>query len=142
MTPSASPGNADGPQLSSTFRCFRLLDPEGAERLMMIGELDLVTVEQANAAIHRAQNEASTLICDLGDVWFVDLSGLRVLLDAAARAKLTGRRLTLVNCPAIVPRMLQLLKLEDALEIEAARTSAAAVTPSRAPGPQLRREQS
>ena len=141
MTPSALPGNTDGPQVGSTFRCFALPDPEGADRLMMIGELDLVTAKRAHAAIHRAQNETSALICDLGDVWFVDLAGLRVLLDAAARAELTGGRLTLANCPAIVPRMLGLLKLDDALEIQAARRLPTAVTPGRAPDRRLLNEQ-
>jgi anti-anti-sigma factor len=109
--------DTDEPQVGSTLSCFRLSDRAGAFRLMMVGELDLVTAEHARTAIRRAQNETGALICDLGDVWFVDLSGLRVLLDAAAYAELTGGRLTLANCPPIVPRMLRLL--DDVQEIRA-----------------------
>jgi anti-anti-sigma factor len=85
---------------------------------MFVGELDLATAAGARAAIRRAQDEMPSLTCDLGDVWFVDLTGLRVLLDAAAHAERTGRRLTITNCPPIVPRMLRLLRLAHALEIE------------------------
>jgi anti-sigma B factor antagonist len=107
------------PVIDQVFSAFRLPAAEGAVRLMLVGELDLVTADRARAAIRAAQGEASTLICDLGDVWFVDLSGLRVLLDAATRAERTGGRLTIASCPAIVPRMLRLLELDAALEIEA-----------------------
>jgi anti-sigma B factor antagonist len=105
--------------------CFRVSDPGGTGRVMLVGEIDLVTAERARAAIRRAQDETRTLTCDLGDVWFVDLSGLRVLLDAAKHATLTGGRLTLANCPPIVPRMLRVLDLEHALEIQAPPRSSA-----------------
>jgi anti-anti-sigma factor len=124
--------DTDEPRVGSIFSCFRLSDAEGSVRLMMIGELDLVTADRAHAAIRRAQDETSALTCDLGDVWFVDLAGLRVLLDAAAHAMLTGRPLTLANCPPIVPRMLRLLRLGNVLEIQAAPSSPAAVTPGHA----------
>ena len=60
----------------------------------------------------------------------LDLTGLLTLLDAAASAKRNGGRLTIANCPPIVPRMLALLRLEDALEIEAAPRSAGALARS------------
>jgi anti-anti-sigma factor len=120
-----------GPGLS----CFRLPGPAGPDRLMLVGELDLATADRARTAIRRAQDETPELSCDLGDVWFVDLSGLQVLLSAALHAKLTGGRLTVTNCPSIVPRMLRLLMLEDALEIQPRPRSAG---PSRGCAP-LRR---
>jgi len=49
----------------------------------------------------------------------IDVSGVRVLLDATAHARRDGRRLTFVNSPAILPRLLGLLRLEHALEMEA-----------------------
>jgi anti-anti-sigma factor len=85
---------------------------------MFVGELDLATAGGARAALGRAQAETPSLTCDLGDVWFVDLSGLRVLLDAAAHAERIRGRLTITHCPPIVPRMLRLLRLEHALTIE------------------------
>ena len=84
-----------------------------------VGDLDLVTAVRAPEAIGHAQDRTNALICDLGDVWLVDLAGLRVLLNAAARARRTGAPLTITNCPPIVPRMLALLKLQPALDIQA-----------------------
>ena len=74
--------------------------------------------------IRRAQDEVRLLICDLGAVWFVDITGLRVLLDAAAHADRGDGRLIIANAPPIVPRMLRLLHLEDALEVPALRLRA------------------
>ena len=107
--------------ISKALSCFWLGGAAGSGRFMLVGELDLVTADQAREALRHAQAETRALTCDLGDVWFVDFSGLRVLLEAAARARRTGARLTVANCPPIVPRMLALLRLEDALEIQARR---------------------
>lgn len=107
------------PLAGQVFSSFRLPAPDGAVRHMLVGELDLVTADHARAAIRSAQGDTQTLICDLGDVWFVDLSGLRVLLDAAAHARRTDGTLTIASCPAIVPRMLRLVEHDHVLEIEA-----------------------
>ena len=88
-------------------------------RLTLMGELDLITAARAAARIRRAQAESSVLICDLSGVWFLDITGLRVLLDAAAYADHTGRRLLVANAPSILRRMLRLLQLEHALEAPA-----------------------
>ena len=90
-----------------------------AVRLTLDGELDLATAARAAVRIRRAQDESRLLICEVSAVWFVDLTGLRVLLDAAVYAERTGRRLLVANAPPIVPSMLRLLKLEHALEVPA-----------------------
>ena len=121
--------DTDEPEILAAFACFQIPAAPGTVCLMMVGELDLVTADRAQAAIRRAQNETRALTCDLGDVWFVDLSGLRVLVDATAHAKLTGGRLTIDHCPPIVPRMLRLLGLEHALELRSTSAAAVGVTP-------------
>jgi anti-anti-sigma factor len=112
------------PDLGGVLSCIRLDGPRGGACLMLVGELDLVTAGRARTVIRRAQDETTSLTCDLGDVWFVDVSGLRVLIDAAAHARRSGRRFALANCPPIVPRMLALLRLDGALDAPAARHSA------------------
>ena len=117
----------------NALSCFWLGAPADGGRLMLVGELDLVTADRAREAIRQAQDETSALVCDLGDVWFVDFAGLRVLLEAADRARRTGARLTIAGCPPFVPRMLRLLNLQDALEIQAAAPPAAPPTPDAHP---------
>ena len=99
-----------------------------AARLTLAGELDLVTASRAAVRIRRAQDEVRLLICDLGAVWFVDIAGLRVLLDATANAHRNDGRLIIANAPPIVPRMLRLLHLEHALEAPALRLRAPRAT--------------
>ena len=115
---------ASNPWAGAVFSCSRLRDASGAMRLMLVGELDLVTADRARESLRSAQAESRELICDLGDIWFVDLSGLRVLIDATTHARTTMSRLIIANCPSIVPRMLHLLDLEDALEIAPLREPA------------------
>jgi len=88
-----------------------------AVRLTLSGELDMATAARAAVLIRRAQDESRLLICEVSAVWFVDLTGLRVLLDAAAYAERSHRRLVVANAPPIVPSMLRVLKLEHALEV-------------------------
>ena len=114
---------------SEGLSCFWLGAPGDGGRLVLVGELDVVTADRAREAIRQAQDQTRALICDLGDVWFVDFSGLRVLLEAAERARETGARLTIASCPPLVPRMLRLLDLQDALEIHAAAPPTAPPTP-------------
>jgi anti-anti-sigma factor len=103
----------------SAFAHARLPAPAGTARLGLTGELDLVTAARAGAAIRRAQDESRLLICDLRDLRFIDLTGLQVLLDAAAHAKRTGSRLIVANSPPSLPCMLRLLELDHALEVPA-----------------------
>lgn len=65
-----------GPPLS----CFWLRGGVAGDRFMLVGELDLVTADRAREAIGHAQAETTALTCDLGDVWFVDFSGMLALL--------------------------------------------------------------
>jgi anti-sigma B factor antagonist len=110
------PGLLGGP----AFAHARLPAPAGAPCLRLTGELDLVAADRARVANRRAQAQSAVLICDLGDLSFIDLTGLRALLDAAAHAQGTGRRLIVANSPPILRRMLGLLGLDDALEVAAA----------------------
>jgi anti-sigma B factor antagonist len=107
------------PLTDAAFTCRRI-DTAAGSVLTLTGELDLVTADRARDALGAAQRDSRTVVCDLGDVFFVDLSGLRVLLDAAAHATRSGGRLIVTRCPPIVPRMLRLLKLEAGLEIRPA----------------------
>jgi anti-anti-sigma factor len=97
------------------FAHARLL--AGAARLTMTGELDVTTASRAAVHVRRAQDESRVLICEISGLWFVDVTGLRVLVDAAVYARRTGRRLLVANAPPIVPRMLRLLGLEQAIEV-------------------------
>jgi anti-anti-sigma factor len=84
----------------------------------MVGELDVATADGAREAIRRAQDDVPQVICDLGDLSFIDVCGLHVLLDASAHAAQTGGRLLLIHPPRFFWRALERLGLDRALETD------------------------
>ena len=103
----------------------------GTVRLAMLGDLDLVSAEAARQALQDAQDAADHVVCDLARSAYVDLRGLRVLLDAAARARRDGTRLTVIRRPTGLRRMLDVLDLEALLDADPTERSAPAASPER-----------
>jgi anti-anti-sigma factor len=100
------------------FACPRRAGPPGGAQIVMTGELDVASAARARAAIARAQADSAAVVCDLRGLSFIDVRGVHVLLDAAADARCNGGRLTVAHPPATLLRLLGLLGLEHALEIE------------------------
>jgi anti-anti-sigma factor len=96
----------------------------------MVGELDIATVGRARGVLRRAQDDAEEVICDLGDVSFIDVFGLHLLLDASAHARNTGARLILVHSPPFIHRVLGALGLQGELEMEPRSPSSPHLGPS------------
>lgn len=66
----------------------------------VVGGLDLAAVPEVRRAVATAgQDRPATPAMDLGDVVHLDSSGLRVLLDAAARARRRDGRMVIVAPP-------------------------------------------
>jgi anti-anti-sigma factor len=106
------------PLTGAWFFCLRQPTENGSIRLAMVGELDLASAARAARAIRRAQRDGAEVICDLGDVLFVDVCGLHVLLDASAYARRTGSRLTFAHLPGFVYRHLAILGFGGALDAD------------------------
>jgi anti-anti-sigma factor len=61
------------------------------------GELDLATCKALRAELERAEaSEAKRIVLDLGDLTFIDSTGIEVLLDAHRRAGMNARPLQLL----------------------------------------------
>jgi anti-anti-sigma factor len=115
---SHTPAVAPEPEAGAWFFCLRHPVKDGSIRIVMVGEFDVATAGRARDVIRRAQDDAAEVICDLGDVSFIDVCGLRVLLDASAHAGGTGARLILVHTPGFVSSALAALGLESELELD------------------------
>ena len=77
---SVHPAAADAPT--------RRADGERNRRaLVMAGELDLAASVCVHECMRLAQDRAETVVCDLGALSFIDVSGVRVLVDAADYAR-------------------------------------------------------
>jgi len=93
----------------------------GTVELALDGELDLAGARGLEESLAAAEREGpARLVVDLARLAFIDSSGLRVLLQANARAKEHGRELLLrPGTPAVqrvfeVTGALAILRFEDA----------------------------
>lgn len=93
--------------------------------LRVEGELDLASSRELAEALSYARRTAPPLlVVDLGKLRFLDMAGLRVLLDAYREATAEGQRLVLANVPGRIRRVLSLAEVEDLLpEIQGGRCS-------------------
>jgi anti-anti-sigma factor len=93
---------------------------EGARyRLRLVGELDLAAMATAHAGLAGAFDTPwETLLVDLGELSFVDSSGVRFVLEAHARCETSGRGFAVRRGPADVHRVFELTGLHRALRFE------------------------
>jgi anti-sigma B factor antagonist len=92
--------------------------PAGRERLELRGELTsatCVSLVRSLLAAERAEPEA--IVLELRELTTIDAMGLRVLLDAARRARLHGRRFALAGANAAIREVLALTALDQAIEV-------------------------
>jgi anti-sigma B factor antagonist len=88
---------------------------DGFARLFVRGELDLVTAPVLEAALASLERRSDPIVVDLGDLSFMDASGLRALAGAWRRASEKGRPLTFTQCPPMVRRLLEMTGMADML---------------------------
>jgi anti-sigma B factor antagonist len=77
------------------------------------GEIDMVTAPRLAAAI----DMGPCLGVDMSDVSFLDVSGLRVLLDAARRNRAAGRRFAVIRPSPMIRRLLELTAIDQSVDI-------------------------
>jgi anti-anti-sigma factor len=104
----------------------------GVVTVVVTGEVDLDTAPTMRDEVLRHLHGGAAVHLDLGDVTFMDSSGLQVLLAATHQASLVGAELRLVRVSARVQRLLELTGTEAVLE-QAADPEPAAI-PSQAAG--------
>ena len=89
----------------------------GAVVVSLSGDLDLATVDYADAAFRQAARESKLLVVDLRHLDFIGVVGLRLMLAAAARMRIDGGRLVVVRGPDAVQRLFELTGIDERLEI-------------------------
>jgi anti-anti-sigma factor len=101
--------------------------PDGTPSVVVVsGELDIAAVPAVSRMVVLAEHgRPRTLVLDLSGVVHLDSSGLRVLLEAARRARPEGRRLVVVAPPeGPVGRLLELTLLAEHLDVVRDREAA------------------
>ena len=79
-------------------------EPEGdLHVLSLTGEIDLANAADVDAELRRIEaTDAEVILVDLSGVSFIDSTGLKVLIGAAARTRDTGRLLLEHPSPAVM----------------------------------------
>ena len=88
--------------------------------LVASGEVDLVTAPELADAISALERLGlPRVLIDFGGVTFIDVAGLRVLLDAARRARARGAELVLERPTPPIARILRITALDQSMSIAA-----------------------
>jgi anti-anti-sigma factor len=84
------------------------------------GELDRDSVPRLASRVKEvlaADSPCRTLILDLGGLRFMDVGGMRLLLDAHGQATGSGVAFLIVDCPPRVLRVLRIMRTADLLPL-------------------------
>jgi anti-anti-sigma factor len=84
------------------------------------GELDRDSVPELASRLKEvlaADSPCRTLVLDLGGLHFMDVGGMRLLLDAHEHAARSGVALLIVGCPPRVLRVLRITRTADLLPL-------------------------
>ncbi|MEP7202254.1 MAG: STAS domain-containing protein [Ilumatobacteraceae bacterium] len=92
--------------------------PDGA--IVVHGDIDVAGGPKLESAIVARETDGPIVI-DLGDVYFIDSSGLRSLLGASRRARARSADVVLRNVGAEVLRLLEITGTTDHFSIENSR---------------------
>jgi anti-anti-sigma factor len=97
-----------------------LVTSSSAPHLVLSGEIDMaVAPDLRNAGAMMAKDVApGRLEVDLGDVTFIDSSGLGALISVRNASRQSGARLVLVRVNPTVARFLELSGVKDSFETE------------------------
>jgi anti-anti-sigma factor len=87
-------------------------------RLSLDGELDMSTSMALTEQLRKAEaRRPAMLVLDLTHLRFMDVTGLRAILDAARRARREGRELIVTNPVPHILRLFELTAIDQSLEL-------------------------
>ena len=102
----------------ASFEVAETRDPEQRRTLRPTGELDIATAPRLEQALAERVVPGERLVLDLGDLQFIDSTGLRVIVRAVETARVRGCELRLRHGPPAVRRVFELSGVGDALPFE------------------------
>ncbi len=75
------------------FECRERIDPDGARRLTLYGEVDIAVAGELARRLRRLERSGARTRLDLSELRFIDLCGLDEILAALGRARATDWQL-------------------------------------------------
>jgi anti-anti-sigma factor len=87
-------------------------------RLALRGELDMSSAPMLTRELQEVEaHEPREILLDLTELSFMDVTGLRTILDAARRARRAGRAIVIANPLPHILRLLELTAIDQTLEV-------------------------
>jgi anti-anti-sigma factor len=90
----------------------------GRVRVRLRGDLDLAGGPALAAQLRRLRGRRERVLLDLDELAFIDMSGLRVVLSAAADASRDGWAFSITQGSAPVRRLISLVGLDGQLPLD------------------------
>ena len=108
-----SQGNEGTRELDPRRFAMRCVRAGGDERVQLLGEMDLSVIGSVDREMRRVESgDASRIVLDLGELEFLDASGIRLLLHLNARSKGNGDRLCIARARS--PQVQRVIELTGA----------------------------
>jgi anti-sigma B factor antagonist len=86
------------------------------EHIRVLGEMDLSVIGLVDREVRRAEStDAEGIVLDLEGLEFMDVSGIRLLLDASERSRSNGGRLRITRASS--PQVQRVLELTGVGEL-------------------------
>jgi anti-sigma B factor antagonist len=105
---------------ASALPPFEVSCVETAERaqLHLHGELDMSSAPVLERELKAVESHhPREIVLDLAELSFMDVTGLRTILDAARRARRDGGSVVIVNPMPHIIRLLELTAIDQTLEV-------------------------
>jgi anti-anti-sigma factor len=90
----------------------------GRIRVRLRGELDLASGPTLSEVLRRLRERREPVLLDLDELSFIDMSGLRVVLEAAEQASRDGGRFAVTRGSSQVRRLIALVQPDGNLPLE------------------------
>lgn len=94
------------------------VDTTGGEAVVALsGELDLSGIEALDDAFAGVDPSATAIVIDVGQLTFMDSSGLGAIVRAKQKADAAGQRLEVRGATGAVRRLLDLVALGESIDL-------------------------
>jgi len=96
---------------------FRISEDQGAATVFLSGEIDLESSPRARQTLLAAIDRGLPVVVDMGEVSYMDSSGIASLVEAFQKASAAGSGFSLVRVGGTVQKVLALARLDKVFQI-------------------------
>lgn len=96
---------------------FRISEEGGAATVFLSGEIDLESSPRARQSLLAAVDKGLPVVVDMGEVSYMDSSGIASLIEAFQKSRAAGHDFSLARVRGSVQKVLALARLDKVFRI-------------------------